>query len=300
MRSHRAVLLVFVLLILAMAPWVVSSCWQQPLLPDELRQQRERYEETVAAAQTATRGAERMATSEVAVVPLGTVAADEAVTTTPTVVASTPTPPTPSPSGAPSGEAQLMETTVPAEPTTTPSEEASSVVTVSTVVATQTPQATRKVIIVRSSSTPPSPEPSPSASSSAYASPVVPQRLVETEDVITQEMLTAQVKADANDATISDLQIYLIPDGVHAVGNISIFPGIKRPIETRGTFAVENDSLVVNVTSILFDSRDVTQLYRTQLEDSINWSLYQLLPQRYVKSYELSDGQVVVRSEVRP
>ena len=112
--------------------------------------------------------------------------------------------------------------------------------------------------------------------------------------------MTAQVEQDADDASISDLHIHLTPEGVTATGRVSILPGIKRPIEVKGTFAVENDSLVMKVTSILLNDIDVTDQYRAQLEDEVRWGLYQLLPQRYVRSYELAEGQLIVHSEVRP
>ncbi len=113
-------------------------------------------------------------------------------------------------------------------------------------------------------------------------------------------MLTEQVKMDAEDTSLNDLMIYISEDGIFAVGTVSIFPGLKRKIEISGNFVVQRESLLAEITSIVLDNLDVTEEYRWQLEDNVNTSLYRLLPQRYVRSFELSDGQVSVDSEVRP
>jgi len=300
MRVYPAVVLVLVLLILAAVPWIVSSCAPYPLLPDPLREEPLHFTETVKAARTATIGAERKGTSAVKVIPLGTLSLEAEDGSTPTVVTDTPTPESPSPPPVPSSTLESTATPAPIEATSQPTERVTSKITVRTAVLTQTVQATGTSIIIRRTTSPDSPIPPPTTTETAFASPVPPQGLVDVEDVITEDMLTAQVEQDGNDTSISDLNIHLTPDGVVATGRVSVLPGIKRPIEVKGTFAVENDSLVMKVTSILLNDIDVTDQYRVQLEDEVGWSLYQLLPQRYVRSYELAEGQLIVHSEVRP
>jgi hypothetical protein len=185
---------------------------------------------------------------------------------------------------------------------------APSTITVRTVVAAETPTPTTRRIVIQSETSPVSPTEtpteipvaSPTESSTGTVLPATPLGLVETEDVITEGMLTEQVKRDADDDSLSDLTIGLAPEGISAVAFVTIFPGIKRRIEASGTFAVDNNSLVVTVSTIQFDDLDVTERYRGQLESSLNSSLYRLLPQRYVQSYKLGDGEVRVYSRVRP
>jgi hypothetical protein len=123
--------------------------------------------------------------------------------------------------------------------------------------------------------------------------------MVDTQDVITEVMLNDQAQRDGANDVVKGLIITLQPDGISAVGRVTVFPGISRPIEMRGTFAVEEDRLVMHVSSILFDGRDVTEQYRAGVEERVNWSLYKLLPQRYVGAYRLAFGQVTVYSQVR-
>ena len=115
--------------------------------------------------------------------------------------------------------------------------------------------------------------------------------MVDVDDIITDQMLNEQVQKDADSETISDLTVELGPDGVRAYGTVSVLFGLRRPIEMQGTFAVEEERLVVITTSIVLDGQDVTEQYRAAVEERVNWSLYKLLPQRYVRSFELSWGQ---------
>ena len=85
-----------------------------------------------------------------------------------------------------------------------------------------------------------------------------------------------------------------------AYGEAAVIGAIRRPVEMQGVFAVENESLVLKVDSLLLDGQDVTEQYRSQLEESIRWELYRLLPQRFVQSFVLADGQILVRSLKRP
>jgi hypothetical protein len=123
--------------------------------------------------------------------------------------------------------------------------------------------------------------------------------MVDVQDVITEAMLSSQAQQDGANDVVKGLVITLQPEGISAVGRVTVFPGITRPIEMRGTFAVEEDRLVTHISSILFDGHDVTEQYRSGLEERVNWSLYKLLPQRFVESYQLSFGQMTVYSQVR-
>ena len=123
--------------------------------------------------------------------------------------------------------------------------------------------------------------------------------MVDVDDIITDQMLNEQVQKDADSGTISDLTVELGPDGVRAYGTVSVLLGLRRPIEMQGTFAVEEERLVAIATSIVFNGQDVTEPYRHTIEERVNWSLYKLLPQRYVRSFELSWSQVKVHSQMR-
>lgn len=307
MRTYTAIVLVGTLLVLAMVPWIVSSCASQPLLPDEFHQERESYTATVSAAQDATIEAMRKAPSTPKVLIIGTVRSASR-TPTPTSPSATRTPSTATLTSSPTSGEAVPGSTMTVTPPRTPTLPSSSIIIVNTVVAAESPTTTPRRIIVRSQGSPKvptetlaeTPAASPTQSGTATLLPALPSGLIDTEDVITEEMLTEQVKQDADDSSLSDLTIQLTPDGINAIALATIFPGIKRRIEASGTFAVENYSLVVRVSSIQLDGLDVTERYRGQLESSVNSSLYRLLPQRYVQSYELADGEVRVYSKVRP
>jgi hypothetical protein len=317
MRTQTAFLLSCMLLLLAAAPWLISSCTQQPLLPDELRQARTQYEERVEAAQAATMEAQRQGDSIRTVITLGTVAVTpEAESPTPATVAVTPSPvlvplattpvtPTmtaPQPEstatkGAGSSSVTIIRTTV-LTPTV-----AANLATTETGTITATGTITSLVttrVVVRSNTTPAAPTSAPVSGGSAPGTMGRPPGLVTSVDVITEEMLTAQIEQEARDLTISALTVRLAPDGFHAFGEVALALGFSRPVEVHGIFMVENDSLVAKVSSILLNGLDVTEQYGSELERRVNWGLYQLLPERYVDSFELGAGQVTVQSEVRP
>lgn len=295
MSKYAWILATVALLILAMLPWLVASCTPEPLLPEQLSLERVYYEQTVAAAQEATRAAERLGSSTRQVVPLGTVATTATAEPKPTEFQ------TITLTSAPS-------TTVTRTATDTPTAAPTAIVTIiSTKEITYTPEATAKVIVIQSGATPVTPQASPSATSvitatvTAYASPSIPSGLVDVQDVITEQMLSEQVAEDAaSDTSLSHLVIELTPEGIHSVSRIMILPGVTRSIVTTGIFVVENASLKVKVTSILLERADVTEQYRSRLESSLSWTLYQLLPQRYVESFDAEEGQVTVYSKVRP
>jgi len=327
MRTPTAFAFVTVLLLLAVMPWAISSCAQQPLLPDDLRERPTRYQMTVDTSQNATREAERAATSAPPkIVPLGTVAV--------TPESGIPASPTESPTATLVATGPTIAPTLPisAAVSLTPGVESSTIVVVGTTVITNTPEATPRVLVIRSTSgvadatnTPtitPTLAPSTPITGTqaitgslpvATATPVppvvvapppvgppTPSGMVDVEDVLTQEMLAAQMTKDAEGTDLSELTVALDRNGVSATGIVRIFPAFRRPITATGNFAVENESLVVKIAQILFNGRDVTEEHRAELESNVNSSLYRLLPQRYVQSFEMEDGQVIVRSKMRP
>jgi len=322
MRTHTAFALVVVLLALAIAPWAISSCAQEPLLPNELRQQPTRYQLTVDASQNATRQAERAATSAPPkVIPLGTAPV--------TPENQTSVPPTEAPTATLTAAAPTITATAPisTEVSLTPAVESSTVVVISTSAVTDMPEATPRVIVVRSPSgvadatNMPQSTPTPAASApvtatasattptldtavvtapSAAAGAPTPTGMMDVEDILTEEMLAAQMRKDAEGTSLSDLTVNLDRSGVAATGVVRIFPAFRRPITATGNFAVENESLVIKISSILFNGRDVTEKHRAELESNVNTSLYRLLPQRYVQSFEMEDGRVIVHSKMRP
>lgn len=331
MRIHTAFALVMVLLILAFTPWAISSCAQHPLLPEDLRQQPTRYQMTVDASQNATREAERAATSAPPkVVPLGTVAV--------TPEGETPASPTEAPTepvtATISAAAPSITPTLPitAAVSLTPAVE-STVVIVSSGVMTETPEATPRVIVVRSQSdvadatatpvavpdlAPSTPvtttQPMTNTQPAATATPIppvvadpaaggvppTPSGMVDVEDILTEEALAVQMTKDAEGTDLSELSVTLDSNGVFAAGIVRIFPAFRRPITATGHFAVENESLVIQISEILFNGRDVTEEHRAALESNVNSSLYRLLPQRYVQSFAMEEGRVIVRSKMRP
>lgn len=274
MRTQlTTIILICVILLLALAPWIVQCSSPTPLVPDELVQKQDSYEEIVATVRAATLEASRNASSTYKVVNIDSVKDETNVN----YAAST----------------DVLTT--------------SNFVTTST----QTPMATATnvVIIIRSdpeltslpksSTLTPTTEPTPTPEAIEVSMPLsLSQHMAEVQDIITEEMLDAQVAEDAKNLAISNLEITFTPYGIHASGKMTTFL-IKVPIEAWGTFEVEEHSLVAKVDCILLGGNDVTDQYRAQLEDTINSNLYRLLPERYVQSYETSYGQVVVYSRTK-
>lgn len=316
MRKVTTITLAAICVALSALPWLLSGCASQPLIPEALLEERIRYTETVAAARAATSDAMRSATSSRKVVPLGTVATGEG----PAIVTVLPQPTegrsSPSPaSAADSQPSEIATAAVTASAIPTPI--SSSGITVYTVVVPSTVTMVVKTVVVRSEPSPVlSPETptatAPVATETATVTPAPPTQpvamtpqeaiagsssaMVEVEDVIGEQALTDTIKELEGADTLSDLALVISPHGVVAVASATIFPGISRPIEVTGEFAVENDSLVVKVSSVLLDGADVSERYRWQIETSVNSSLYRLLPERHVQSFEVLNGSVHVRS----
>lgn len=267
MRNFFTVSITATLLSLALLPWMIQACTPYPLVPVELRQQRAEYEQHAAAAQTATMVAQRNAPSEVKITT--------ATETTETPVPSTPVAPI---------DGRLTGTPVPTE---------------------INGETIHQVTILANSSLD-----APGASTSTTVSTtfthteqlsttsVIPVQLKVVKDTITDEMLTKQVRNDiANDA-ISDLAVAFTPDGIAATATVSWLV-FNQPIKAQGTLAIVDESLVANITAITLNGNDVTEQYRSQVEDGIKSSFYRLLPERHVQSFQLSFGQVVVDSQLK-
>ena len=150
MRTSLSILMTCILLLVAAVPWIVSSCAPQPLLPEELRQERINYENTVDASRAAEMRDQRRAPSQIEVIPLGTVAVGE-IGGTPLATAGHATPsPGGSPSGPPTDQPGTVEPASSETPAGATEETKSSVKIVHTALTTQTPESTRRVIVVQS------------------------------------------------------------------------------------------------------------------------------------------------------
>jgi hypothetical protein len=350
MRSYTVVL-VTILVAIALAPWIISSCSPQPLVPDTLREEREEYQSRRAIIESERLQEDRDGDSNIRVIVEGPFdeengnetehgventengdlpTGDETggsgaevpdpenvrqLTVSSSSVISTPV----------VGETDNVDASALSEmgtPTATvaPDEESSSAVVVSTSVAQTTPEPTSRVIVVQSTVLEATPEPSdgelqetdtstPDSQETGTQEPepvthVItssqPSGMVDVEDLITSQSLTDQVKQSESGSALSNLNITITGEGLEATGSVAVFAGIRRPLQAVGVLTVENESLVVQVESIRFDGMDVTDQYRGQLESHVNSSLYRLLPQRHVQSFELVNDEIHVRSLMRP
>ena len=300
---------------MAGVPWLLSSCSPRPLLPHQLKEERAQYETRAASAQQATLEAQRAATSAPPrVVSIGTVKAADVVSTTTSEVATYTATLTVTSQLSPSLEAEashesVLPTFIPTATLTTPLPANSTVKILnrSTVSQTGTPIST--VIVVRSTQVAnsqvsnssvvtgtPVPEKTATISNSAAIPTVNALGMKFVEDVITEDMLSEQVKTSNEDGSLSDVVIHITSQGLRATGKIQIAPILQRPFEMSGTFIIENESLAIKVESISLNGNDVTAQYGSDLEDDIRWELYQLLSQRVVQSCAFEDGQITVQS----
>ncbi len=315
------IVIILCLFVVASLPWLVSSCASQPLLPLQLSEERASYQTRVAVAQEATLAAQRVATSlPPKVVPIGTLSPDMAtaiftptinilaapltattgittdgqITATDQVTSMLPisqeilglaTAVMPTPTGANSSAMILSRATV--TQTGTP--------IAGVVVARATPPVdTAQAATVVPIGTPDTSVATPQATTAPTASANT-RGMTAVEDVITEEMLRDQVQKGDTDGSFSDIVVRITPDGLHVTGNAVVML-LQRRFTMTGTFVIENESLIVNIDSISLNGIDVTSQYRVQLESEIRSQLYQLLPQRFVQSFTLEDGQVVVES----
>lgn len=309
MRIREASFITILLLLLAALPWVIASCSPVPIFPEELQAERSHYEATVEAFRDAANATRRAEPSTHKVVPVGTVAPSSVITPTATVptieVIATPEPdasPVNTPTPVVTQAIQLSDQTT---------RDSSSAVTITgrtvltaTEPISQTEALTSMVIVVQSDPSEASPtkvrETSDADPAEAGGAPPSPPGLVDLEDVITTQMLAEQISSDASDVPLSELAIDISDRGFNAAAKLTVLPGLSRPVNVKGRFTVENSSLVVKIESIIYDNKDVTTQFRGQVEDRINSSLYRLLPQKYVTSFEVDYGQLVVHSQGRP
>jgi len=255
------------LFILALLPWILTRFQPQVLIPDDLIQEQLHYEQTVAAAQEATIEAMRQVTSVSHIRTIGTVAATEVVK----------------------------------KETTEAINESSTVIISTTTIqdATRTVEPTLEDIPLESQITP-TPNLSLCTSVEDGVFPATPAILNDVEDILTAEEITEQLTTDASESDFSDIKVFLSEDGVRITSVLTVLPGITQLVEAIGVFIVKNDSLKVIFYSITADDVDVTEQHCKQLQSRMDSSLYRLLPERYVQSFVLSEGKIVVYSKVRP
>lgn len=295
-------------------PWLLSSCSPRPLLPRQLKEERAQYETRAASAQQATLDAQRVATSPPPrVVPIGTARPSSgASNSVPTMEIFTATLTVTHQITQAIVDIESSETVsqalvlVDKLPTATLADSTVRILRSATVTQTSTPIS--EIIIVRSTPIPDDPITVTTTSvlaitgtePSGVESPTVGQSGKSViEDIITNEMLSEQVQKSIKDDSLSDIVVKITPDGMRVSGKVTLVTLLKRPFEMTGTFEVENESLAVKVDSILLNGSDVTEQYRSQLEDEIRWQLYQLLPQRFVQSFDLAEGEITVQSRKR-
>jgi hypothetical protein len=167
MPRHTTFMLAGFLLLLAVAPWIVSSCAVEPLIPDEVRLERQNFEATVEAEQQRFMDPQRQAPSTIEIVPLGTIATEDAPTPTSAAIIVTPTP-EPLEEEEDGAEAEIIrDESEPEQPEDSAS--SSTVVKVQTSIAVETPLPTARLIIVRSEATQPTALPTVTASEALTA-----------------------------------------------------------------------------------------------------------------------------------
>jgi len=316
-----SIVIILFLFVVASVPWLVSSCTSQPLLPLQLSEERSNYETRVAVAQQATLAAQRAATSlPPRVVPIGTLSPAVATAIfTPTI--NVPAAPLTATTDITTNDQitstdqvtsmiprsqEILGFATAVMPTSSGANSSATILRSATVTQTATPVST--AVVARS--TPPAAPPqavtvvpvgttdSTVTTTLAVNTPAAisnTRGMTAVEDIITEEMLRDQVQKGDTDGSFSDIVVRITPDGLRVTGNAVVML-LQRRFTMTGTFVIENESLIVNIDSILLNGIDVTSQYRVQLESEIRSQLYQLLPQRFVQSFALEDGQVVVQS----
>lgn len=163
-----------------------------------------------------------------------------------------------------------------------------------------TPTSVRAQPIVSPSSSSASLPTSTAISETSFALPTPLGGWVEVDDVITPDMLTTQIAQDTDDESLSELTVTFTDEKFNAIGFINVSPLVTETIEITGSFTINRENLVAEIDLIRVAAEDVTSEYRGQLESQINTSLYRLLPQRFVQSYDLTDTHLYVHSRMRP
>lgn len=265
MKQSLTSAFVVLVLLAAAAPWLLSSCQPGSLVPPELRDERTAYEATVAAAREATAQAQRRVQSTVVVLPARQLQPLPAATATPTLQ--------------PVSGVTIFTVTPMGSLAALPATETPQPATI-----TSAPTETQLQTIVVSSG----------------GGPATPAGMVDVEDRLSEAQLEAQAREEEDAGDLSDIQIAITSEGILVTAKVKLIAGIRQPLQARGNFAVEDTNLVVNITQIKLEKRDVTVLYQDMVESIIVTSLYNLLPQRYVQSFTALPGEVVVQSKVRP
>ncbi len=93
-----------------------------------------------------------------------------------------------------------------------------TVASTNTPTVTATTIVTSRVIVVGANATPVAPTSGPLRGGTVALAPSRPLGLVARKDVISEEMLTAQMQQDASAAALSDLTVHLTPDGFQRAG----------------------------------------------------------------------------------
>jgi len=249
-------IVVGMLLILAMLPWLVTSCSPQSLVPNDIRQEPLQYDATVSAAQAATINAVRSATSVISVIPIGTIDMPSIVT-------------------------QSLST---------------SVVVINTVTASPNSEISPASVSTGLIETP---TPIFTSTKETEGAPSTPIGLIDTEDIITEEQLTEQLKTEPEGSELKDLNVTLLENGFQINSGLSMFPVNNQQVEVHGVFIIKNYSLVVSISSITLNGDDVTSSYHEEIESRMDTSLYRLLPERYVQSFIILNGRLLVSSKFR-
>jgi hypothetical protein len=157
----------------------------------------------------------------------------------------------------------------------------------------------RIVTVTSEAALPVAPSPAVSPTQRVDRAPPTPLGLVDTQDLITEEQLTEELKMEPEGSQLKDLNVSLIEMGFQIEGTLSTFPVGGEKVEVRGEFLVNNYSLAVHVSSVLLNGQDMALPYHEEIESRMDTSLYRLLPERYVQYYELMNGKILVHSKVR-
>lgn len=260
MRNWIIPILFLLLISLALGPWIYTACSPQSLVPNDLKKNPTYFQETIDAAIISTADARRDSTSIVVVTPLATV---EDPTLQEESSIETPEP-----------ASKVTINTIPANTGIGSMKDSQSILTI-------TPTSDSNRLLTNE------------------GIPDTPTGLVDTEDIISELELTYQLTKDAGDGNLKDLKIYLLPEGFRIESKVTIFPGIKRNVEVQGVFVITNYKLIAKINSIFLDNANVTDQYSRTLEDRLDSSLYRLLPERFVQSFIITNGTLVVYSKVR-
>ncbi len=251
----------------ALLPWWYATWHPHNLIPVDLREGPELYQQTVQAAQNATVDASRQITSVAQVNPVKTIM----VTVAPEQVVE-----------------PIQGTPIVIISTVSQNEEASPTNTLTTEDLTATTTSANPEAIAFCA-----------LSEDEYI-PATPSILNDVNDTLTDGKITEQLLIDAGDSDFHNIQVFLNEGGIHITSVLTVLPGINQEVKAQGVFTVQQYSLRIVLSSITSDGMDVTSQYCKSLQTRLNTSLYRLLPERYVQDFDLFAGEIVVYSKIRP